>query len=84
MHREKSLIKSTQQNFSFKYGSMEILFELTKKNIFFFNYNKTLIFQIKITKLLKNERKIFVNSSKTEEILMKFYKSINIFFFFSN
>ena len=36
LHPEKSFVESTkiwlaQQNFSFKYGSMEILFELIKK-----------------------------------------------------
>ena len=50
VHLEKCFVESTkiwfsQQSFSFKYGSMEILFELTKKNIvdfffFFFNSNK--------------------------------------------
>ena len=45
MHPEKCFVESTkiwfaQQSFSFKYGPMEILFELTKKIllIFFFQF----------------------------------------------
>ena len=41
IHREKSFVESTQiclvqQNFSFKYGSMEILLQLAKKTLFTF------------------------------------------------
>ena len=47
MHPEKCFVESTkiwfaQQSFSFKYGPMEILFELTKKIllIFFFQFQQ--------------------------------------------
>ena len=69
-HPEKCFVESTkfwsaQQNFSFKYGSMKILFELAIKIllIFFFNLKKKKHFasttknmelQIKVTKLLQN------------------------------
>ena len=63
---EKSLVESTkiwlaQQNFSFKYGSVEILFKLTKTTLliifavptkFVYIVSKKMELQIKITKLL--------------------------------
>ena len=58
LHPEKSFVESTkiwlaQQNFSFKCESMEILFKLTKTNIFHFccccccNFNKNILYREK-------------------------------------
>ena len=69
MHQEKCFVETTkvwlaQQNFSFKYGSLEILFELIKEILliffFFFQFQQKKIsstakkveFRIKLTKLL--------------------------------
>ena len=79
---EKCFVESTkiwlaQKKFSFKYGIMEILFELTKYMlfIFFFNSNKIVLhcqqkkkkwnYKLKLQNHCRVKKTDFVNSSKT-------------------
>ena len=68
LHPEKRFVASTkiwltQQNFSFKYGSVEILFKLTKKYL----KKNILLIQVKLKKFCKIVNNIFFSTQKRKK-----------------
>ena len=96
VHPEKYFVESTkiwlnQQSFSFKYGSMEILFELTKRIYCWFSLQfqqkkissptKKWNCRLKLQNYCRIKEKILLIEIKCNKFCWNFVKLLTIFFF---